>query len=270
MDASRRNRDVQKSFAALEILTDSPSTSPLDLLAIGAHPDDVELFAGGTLALLNQKGYRVGILHMTRGECGTRGTPETRMMESQAAAQILGAKKTITLDLGDGRLENSQANRQIVVGVIRKLKPRVVMTHYHETRHPDHHRAHELVRDACFLANVGGFDPATLRHKVSEVVYYLGHEGRTPVAADWIVDVSETYETKIRALRAYETQFHAPGKTDSGPQTYLSSPEFWESQENWSRRWGHLIGARHGEPFIFQHPPHANHALVKMLADGAK
>lgn len=246
-------------------MTGSRSDAPLDLLAVGAHPDDVELFAGGTLALLAARGRRVGILALTRGECGTRGTPETREQESEKAAKILNVSCRETLDLGDGRLENSHENRIEVVGALRRLAPIVVLTHSAEERHPDHGRAHRLVRDACFLANVGGFEAEGERHQVAELAYFFGHEAGAMPRPDWIVDITETYEARLRAVQAYSTQFHAPDDRTEGPSTYISSSDFAEVTEARARHWGHVIGARYGEPFTLHRPAHAGHAFVSML-----
>lgn len=246
------------------------SPEPIDLLAIGAHPDDAELLAGGTLALLAKRGKRVGILDLTRGECGTRGTPESRAAESLAANRILGIAERVTLDLGDSRLENSNPNRQQVVNVLRRLRPSVVVTHFGFDRHPDHARAHELVRDACFLANVGGYPADGERHQVGALAFFFPLVGVDPRTPDWVVDISETFETKLKALKAYRTQFY-PGDTanksamEDEPQTYLASKDFWEMIDAHSRRWGQLIGARYGEAFLFQQPAHAEHAFVRLL-----
>lgn len=247
----------------------SEPAQPLDLLAIGAHPDDVELFAGGTIALLAKRGRRVGVLALTRGECGTRGTPETRAQEFQAAAKILGAVSAEILDLGDGRLENSLASRKAVVEALRRSRPAVVMTHHSETRHPDHRRAHDLVRDAAFFSHVGGFDAAGERHRVKEIVFFLGHESRSTPSPDWIVDIGETFETKLAAMRAYETQFHHPEKTAAGPQTELTSHNFWANLENSARHWGKLIGAPLGEPYLFNSTPHLKHPFVELFRERA-
>lgn len=245
----------------------------LDFLAIGAHPDDVELFCGATLAALARRGWRTGILHLTRGECGTRGTAETRAQESEAAAKILGVAVARTLDLGDGRLASSHESRLAVVAALRELRPRVVATHdAGDRRHPDHRAAHELVRDAVFLANVGGYPAAGERHKAEELVFFLGHEGKEPPRPDWIVDATETTEAKLAALRCYGTQFHLPGDgaagADSpppeGPATFLTSTEFRDLQENRARRWGLAIGTRHGEAFQFLSHAHPGHAFVRM------
>jgi LmbE family N-acetylglucosaminyl deacetylase len=170
------------------------------------------------------------------------------------------------MDLGDCRLENSHANRQALVAVLRRLRPGLVITHDLESRHPDHRAAHELVRDACFFANVGGFDAPGARHKISALVFFLGHEGAHPQPPDWIVDISAAVSAKTRALRAYGSQFYSPRRSHRGPQTYLSSPGFWHDQENRSRHWGHLIGVEHGEPFALAQPAHADHPFVRLIA----
>lgn len=242
-----------------------PDALPLDLLAIGAHPDDVDLLMGGTIALLAKKGRRIGIIDLTRGECGTRGTPDTRRSEAQKAREILGAQERITLDMGDCALENSAANRIQLASALRHLRPSVVVTHLDMNRHPDHVRAHELVRDSCFLANVGGFEAEGERHKIGDLVFFLGFHTSTEQKPDWIVNISETWETKLSALRAFGTQFYTGKSSESGPQTYLASPEFWERIDVEARRWGAFIGARHGEAFAFQSLSHADHAFVRLL-----
>lgn len=239
--------------------------TPLDLLAVGAHPDDVELFAGGTLAHLASLGRRIGILHLTRGECGTRGTPEIREEESRKAAVILGATRRETLDLGDGRLDTSTTNRKVVVEAIRRLRPRVVMTHYTEERHPDHRFARELVADSCFLANVAGYPAGGERHKIEELVFFVGHEGRTPVKPDWIVDTTRSHETKIAALRAFATQFHTGADDPKLPATHISSRDFWEMMEAQARLWGHAIGAQYGEAIMFARPAHSEHSFIRLF-----
>lgn len=241
-------------------------TSEIDLLAVGAHPDDAELFAGGTLALLASLGWRIALLCLTRGEGGTRGTPEIRRAEAEAAARILGSHlPPRILDLGDCRLENSHASRQAVVAELRSLRPRVVMTHNNESRHPDHAAAHDLVRDACFFANVGGYDAAGERHAVEALVFFLGHDGHSPGEPDWICDIGATREIKIEAMKAYATQFRSQETERGGPQTLLTAADFWEKQERTWRRWGARIGAEFGEPFLFASTPHADHPFVRML-----
>lgn len=237
--------------------------APLDILAIGAHADDVEIFAGGTVALATRKGLRVGILDLTRGEAATRGTPEERAAESDRAAKILGVALRGRLDLGDGDLANGQGNRASVVQAIRRLRPRLILTLAADDRHPDHGRAHELVRDAAFFAYVAKFPAEGERWRVEGLAYFVGNHQPADPRVDWIVDVSDTFETKRAALEAYASQLlAAPG--DPNP-TYIASQEFWELIEIRSRLWGHRIGARHGEPFLLDRPAHAGHPLVRML-----
>lgn len=241
-------------------------TEPLDVLAIGAHPDDVELFCGGTLALLASRGLRVGLAHLTRGECGTRGTPQIRAEESKAAAEILGASFVRTLDLGDGRLADTEEQRRAVVELIRETRPRVLIGHAEEDRHPDHSAAHDLVRFASFLAHVGGYDAPGDRHEVGATVYFLGHERRWLPPADWIVDISGVYNQKQEAMKAYATQFNAP-EEDQAPATYISSGAFWTRIDVTARRIGALIGAEYGEAFLLRDAPHLDHPFIRLFAD---
>lgn len=241
----------------------------LDVLAFGAHPDDAELFAGGTLALLARRGYRVGFADLTRGEMSTRGDVPTREKEAAAAAETIGAVQRIVLDLGDGRVRDSDENRLAVVKTLRRYRPSVVMTHYLEDRHPDHLGAHDLLRSACFLSYVGGFEADGERHKVPALVYFFGHERRSQPAPDWVVDVTETFETKLEALRCYKTQFRAPKDESPEKRTFISSPEFWDLIEMTAKRYGLLIESTYAEAFKFQGAAHAGHPFVQMLHSAA-
>jgi bacillithiol biosynthesis deacetylase BshB1 len=234
----------------------------LDLLAIFAHPDDAELQAGGTLARVARGGGHVGSVALTRGETATRGTPQTRAAESARAAEILGLAHHECLDLGDGDLGNTQERRVAVVEAIRRLRPRLVLTNALDGRHPDHRRAHELVRDAVFLANVGGFAAGGARWEVGGVAWpSLAVYGPDP-AADWVVDVSETWETKMAAVAAYGSQVGAAA--DDPNPTYVASAGFLEQTERRARSWGHLIGVEFAEAFILDRPAHGGHPLVAM------
>lgn len=244
-------------------------SQPLDCLAIGAHPDDAEISAGGTLALMARLGRRVGILTLTRGESGTRGTPELRAGEARDAAAILGTVYQGMLDLGDGDISNTQENRRAVVEAIRRLRPCVILTNGPDDRHPDHRRAQELVRDAVFLANVGGFHAEGDRWLTMAVCFFYQHQYFPEGRVDWIVDVTETHETKMAALRAHGSQFFgSPDDEDPAKATYIASPAFWEYLRDRSHTWGHRIGARHGEPFLFDRPAHAMHPFVRLVTPG--
>jgi bacillithiol biosynthesis deacetylase BshB1 len=243
----------------------SVADQPLDLLAIFAHPDDAELQVGGTLALAVKHGRRAGSVTLTRGETATRGTPETRAQEAARAARILGLAHHECLDLGDGDLANTQARRIAVVEAIRRLRPRVVLINGLDNRHPDHRRAHELARDAVFLANVGGFAAGGERWLVEAVAWPSLAVYEPDPPADWVVDIGATWETKMAAVAAYGSQVRAAA--DDPNPTYVASAGFLEQVERRARSWGHLIGAEYGEALIVDRPLHAGHALVRLLGE---
>ena len=225
----------------------------LDVLAIGAHPDDVELGCGGTLALLARQGRKVGILHLTRGEAGTRGTPEERQAEAESAARILGAAEVGFLDCGDGALRAGEAEEDALIERIRAWRPDLVLGPSPSDRHPDHHRALQLVQSACFYAGLknrhpeGGaaFRPGTL-------FSYMQHDLFEP---SFIVDVTSTWEIKVEALRAYRSQLYGGGpeggqaSEDTQPATKVASREFWQAVEGRARHFGVIVNAELGEPF---------------------
>lgn len=233
-----------------------------DILALAAHPDDAELLAGGTLALAAQRGCRVTIVDLTRGETATRGTPEQRQEEARTAAEILGARERLTLDLGDGDIANTEDNRRVVAGLIRTRRPTLVLTHAAVDRHPDHRCAHELVRDSVFFANVGGFNAAGERWAVTAVAYFLGNTLNPEGRADWVTDVGSTWSVRERALGCYRSQLRR-GSSD-GRSTYIGSHAYWDHMERRARLWGHWIGATHGEPFLLDRPACAGHPLVEL------
>ncbi len=219
----------------------------LDVLAIGTHPDDVELSCGGTVALLAEQGKEVGILHLTRGERGTRGTVEERKVEAQAAADALGAAWMAFLDCGDGGLRRGEAEEDSLIEVLRAWRPEILLGPPASDRHPDHGRAHRLVADAAFysgLARRGQGQP----HRPGAVFSYMQHH---PFEPAFIVDVTEVWEKKIAALAAYDSQLHQPEKSDGRdePMTKVSSPEYYLAIEGRARHYGQMIGAAFGEPF---------------------
>jgi bacillithiol biosynthesis deacetylase BshB1 len=229
----------------------------LDVLAIGAHPDDAELGCGGTIALLARQGHRVGILHLTRGERGTRGTAEERLAEAEEAAQALGAVDLAFLDCGDGGLRTGPAEEDTLIEVLRSWRPEMVLGPAPSDRHPDHGRGHRLVEAACFysgLKNRGigeSFRPGA--H-----FSYMQHDSFEP---SFVVDVTATWEVKLQALRAYRSQLYQPsdqpseqpgGKSDERrdePVTKVSTEDFSRMIEGRARHFGSLIGATFGEPF---------------------
>ena len=232
----------------------------LDVLAIGAHPDDVELGCGGTLALLARQGRKVGILHLTRGERGTRGTAEERLAEAERGAAALGAADLAFLDCGDGALRTGAAEEEALIEVLRAWRPELVLSPTPHDRHPDHGRAHALVEAACFysgLRNRGEGEP----HRPAAVFSYMQHD---PFEPSFIVDVTATWEIKRQALAAYRSQlFQAPAAdpepmsgvtTRDEPVTKVSTREFSLMVEGRARHFGSLIGAELGEPFISRLP----------------
>ncbi|MGD2114861.1 MAG: bacillithiol biosynthesis deacetylase BshB1 [Acidobacteriota bacterium] len=231
-------------------------TGSLDVLAIGAHPDDVELGCGGTLAVLARAGRRVGILHLTRGEAGTRGTVAERRAEAEAAAEALGAAELQFLDCGDGALRHGTEEEDALIRVLRRLRPEVVLGPTPSDRHPDHGRAHRLVADACFYAGLAGraagegpsdSGPAPFRPAAFHA--YMQHDQFEP---SFIVDVTAGWDAKQRALDAYESQIFQGGdgsRSRPEPQTKVASREFRAAVEGRARHFGLLIGAAYGEPF---------------------
>ena len=229
----------------------------LDVLAIGAHPDDVELGCGGTLALLARQGRKVGILHLTRGEAGTRGTPDERQSEAENAARILGAAEVAFLDCGDGALRTGDAEEDALIERLRAWRPDLVLGPSPSDRHPDHHRACQLVQSACFYAGLKNRHPeGGAAFRPGAFFSFMQHDVFEP---SFIVDVTSTWEIKLEALRAYRSQLYAAGlpeslpkkegAEDTQPATKVASREFWLAVEGRARHFGVIINAELGEPF---------------------
>jgi len=223
---------------------------PVDLLAVAAHADDIELTCAGTLVVARQRGYSFGIVDLTRGEMGTRGTPEIRRREAERAAELLGASFRETLDFGDGGLEATREHELTLIDVIRREKPRLILTSYPEDRHPDHRRAGTLVSDAAFYAGLRKIETAHPAHRPQQTVYFSAADVHAPT---FVVDVTSAMETRMRAIRAYVSQFHDPASRE--PQTLLSQESFLKSIEARTRHFGFLIGAEFGEGFVSRRPP---------------
>ncbi|MCP4657788.1 MAG: bacillithiol biosynthesis deacetylase BshB1 [bacterium] len=237
----------------------------LDVLAIGSHPDDVELGCGATVALLAEQGRKVGILHLTRGESGTRGSVEEREAEARAAAATLGAVAVDFLDCGDGALRRGVAEEDALIEVLRRWRPEVLLGPTPEDRHPDHGRAHQLVVDAAFyagLARRGAGSP----HRPAAVFSYMQHD---PFEPSFIVDVSSVWEKKLAALAAYGSQLYQPGSERAEPPTKVSSPEYSRAVVGRARHFGLLIGAAYGEPFLSRLPP-AVHDVMALVPTGLR
>jgi N-acetylglucosamine malate deacetylase 1 len=217
----------------------------LDVLAIGTHPDDVELGCGGTVALLARQGRRVGILHLTRGERGTRGTAEERRAEAERAAQALGAVDLAFLDAGDGGLRTGAAEEDALIAQLRAWRPELILGPAPRDRHPDHGRAHQLVAAACFYAGLANRGEGAA-HRPAAVFSYMQHDPFTP---SFVVDVTSAWETKRASLRAYRSQIFQPDAPREGPVIKVSTEDFLLMIEGRARHFGTLINATYGEPF---------------------
>lgn len=219
----------------------------IDILAIFAHPDDVELTVGGTLLKMKSLGYKTGALDVTRGEMGTRGTPEGRAKEAAKAAKILKLDVRENLELPDGHVFVTDTERTKMVRVLRRLKPKVILTHQLDDPHPDHNHIAYLVREAARLASMQkyDFDFGLERIKVPMVAHNIFSQRVMP---SFIVDISDFMEEKTAAIRAHASQFYDPNSNE--PETRLTSKSFILELENRSRYFGSLIGVEAGEPFF--------------------
>ncbi|GGK67644.1 bacillithiol biosynthesis deacetylase BshB1 [Rufibacter glacialis] len=225
----------------------------LDIVAFASHPDDAELGCVGTLLVHKALGKKVGVVDLTRGELGTRGTPETRAQEAADASAIIGLDARENLGLADGFFQNDEAHQRKVIQAIRKYRPEIVLMNAVHDRHPDHGRGSKLVSEACFFAGLrqvktqdeSGADQAPWRPKA--VYHYIQDRYITP---DLVVDITPFWEKKVEAIRAFKTQFFTADNPDSSePPTYISSPEFMRFVEARALEFGHAIGATYGEGF---------------------
>jgi bacillithiol biosynthesis deacetylase BshB1 len=219
------------------------SSFGLEILAIAAHPDDVELTCGGVLARAAADGHATGVLDLTAGEMGTRGTAEIRAAEARAAGTVLGLRTRECLSLPDGRVENTAEARVRVAEAIRRHRPRILIAPFPTDLHPDHAHTGEIVRDAFFLSRLGKLGQSGA-HKPQALLYTMHH---TPFEPTFVADVTRAFETKMAACRAYASQLHDPESRE--PATQISDPEFLEAIVARARFYGSLIGVRFGEPF---------------------
>ncbi len=227
----------------------------LHILAIAVHPDDLELSAGGTLTKHAKMGQSIGIIDLTRGELGTRGTPELRVEEAANAAKTMGVVVRENLGMRDGFLVNDEAHQLELIKYIRKYQPDIVIANALEDRHPDHGKSGKLIADACFLAGLrkiettlDGAAQAAWRPKR---VYHMIQDRF--IEPSFIVDVSDTHEVKMEAIKAYKSQFHDPNSDE--PITYIAQGGFLESIEARSLLLGKRIGVKYGEGFICENLP---------------
>src|SRR6202167_776493 len=225
--------------------TDMPSIpSDLDILAIAAHRDDVEQTSGGTLLKMAQRGQRTGILDLTQGEMGTRGTAEDRAREAADAARILGVNWRRALDIPDARVENTWENRLKVAAVIRETRPRVVILPYWKGRHPDHYTCSVLGYEACFLAGLAKLDPNLAPHRPFKIIYATLYYDVRPT---FVVDISAQFEPKLDSIFAYKSQF---SDQEAGKDLFPAHDEIRMRVDAMARYYGMLGGVTYAEPFL--------------------
>ena len=222
----------------------------LDILAFGVHPDDVELSCAGVLLVEKNNAKKTGIIDLTAGELGTRGSGEIRKVEAADAAKILGVDVRENLGMADGFIQNDEAHQRKIISVLRTYQPEIILCNAPEDRHPDHGRSSKLVADAAFLSglqkietNKNGIAQKAWRPKY--VFRYIQDRFLQP---DFIVDISNVFDQKIEAIKAYKTQFYAEGA--DGPQTYISTPDFLDSVVYRHKWFGKMIGVKYAEGFI--------------------
>jgi bacillithiol biosynthesis deacetylase BshB1 len=221
--------------------------SQVDVLAIFAHPDDVELTVGGTMLKMKHLGYRTGALDVTAGEMGTRGTPEGRADEAIEAAKVLKLDVRENLGLPDGHVFVTDDERTQMVRALRRLKPRVILTHQLGDPHPDHDHIAQLVRESARLASMKRYDQASGSDKIP--VPCVAHNiFSRHVLPSFVIDISDFLDAKMEAIRAHSSQFYDPASTE--PETRLTNKNFLDELETRSRYFGSLIGVAAGEPFF--------------------
>jgi bacillithiol biosynthesis deacetylase BshB1 len=221
-----------------------PETPPVDILAIAAHRDDVEQTCGGTLLVQNAAGFSTGILDLTQGESGTRGSAMEREAEATAAAKILRVSHREALDLPDGSLQNTLLNRLKIAAVIRRLRPRVVILPYWQGRHPDHYTSATLGYEACFAAGLSKLDLEGRPHRPYKILYASLYADVRPT---FVVDITPHIETRLEALLAYRSQY---GEQTKGAGLFVPESEIRERMFATARHYGLLAGVRYAEPFV--------------------
>lgn len=223
------------------------SENVLDVLAFGAHPDDVDMTSGGLLCRMVDSGLRVGIVDLTRGELGTRGTPEIRTQEAQAAARILGVRVRECLDMPDAGVRNTLGARLAVIEVLRKYRPPLIIIPYWECNHPDHANTGVLVKEAAYLAGLNKIETGQEAFRPKRVIHYMTHYRFEP---SFIVPIDEYFERKMEAVRAHASQFYRPDAAE--PETRISQPGFLDLLALRDRTYGSMIDAMYGEPYYMR------------------
>lgn len=227
-------------------------TNKLDILAFAAHPDDVEISVAGTLMKHIDAGLKVGIIDLTQGELGSRGTAETRYAEANEASKIIGIHERVNLKLEDGFFENNAENKQLIIEQIRRFQPRIVLANAIHDRHPDHGRASQLVSEACYLSGLlkieSKWDGKTQKAFRPKAVYHYIQDFF--IEPDFVVDISEYYDRKMKALSAFKSQFYDPNSKE--PKTPISGEDFFEFLKSRMMNFGRPIGVRYAEGFTIE------------------
>ena len=229
----------------------------VDVLFFGAHADDIELTCGGTLINIVKSGRTAGIVELTHGEMGTRGTAQIRRRESRAAAKILGAQFREQLDFGDGGLRRGREEEREVIDVIRRYRPQIVFAPFIEERHPDHSRCSQLVTDAAFYAGLRKIETKHEAHRPQAVIHYI--QWFVPPIT-FVVDCTAVWKQRMKAIAAYKSQFFDP-KSDA-PKTKIAEQSFLQMIEARGVHFGSLIGAQYGEAFVTKQPPKINDVVA--------
>jgi len=225
----------------------------IQVLAVAVHPDDVELGCSGTLMMEKLQGKTIGVVDLTRGELGTRGTPELRILEAAKAAEIMNLDVRENLGMADGFFQNNEEHQRKLIRAIRKYRPEIVLGSALEDRHPDHGRAGKLISDSCFLSGLRKI--STLDDQGEEQDYwrpkYVLHIIQDRFyQPSFVYDISAVFDRKLEAIRAYSSQFHSKTYNKDEPQTYISGPEFLESIIGRAQMMGKMIGVKYAEGFI--------------------
>ena len=220
----------------------------LDVLAFGAHADDVELACSGTLVKLAARGYQTGVITLTRGEMATRGSSEIRAQEFKESAGIMGLSVHKMLDIPDGRVEVTWENKLKIIAEIRAYKPRIIFAPYWVARHPDHEKTSYLVRESAYLSGLKKLETGQDAFRPHKVIFYQGRFEFTP---SFIIDISDAHEQKLKSIMAYKSQFLRQNDAESkNEETPISRPEFLDRIETRDRQYGAYIGVKYGEPFL--------------------
>ena len=227
----------------------------LDVLAFGVHPDDVELSCAGVLLVEKARGKKTGIIDLTAGELGTRGTAETRKQEATAAAMILGVDVRDNLGMADGFFQNDETHQRKIIEALRSYQPEIILCNAPSDRHPDHGRSARLVADAAFLSGLGKIETSQngTAQSAWRPKYVLNYIQDRFLQPNFVIDITNVFEQKLEAIKAYTTQF-TNGEKD-GPQTYISTPDFLDSVVYRHKWFGKMIGVKYAEGFITEKTP---------------